>query len=255
MLKEMELAEALMPRDVRTRWNSTYLMLDFAVRHGEVLDRLSGARENNLRELELSEREWRLAVQLRDVLKVSVTKAAKARLTLTRLDPQIFRDATDFFSRGTPSLAMVIPAMDHIDQVLASQSVNRTFDAPIRVALALGKKTLNRYYTLTDSSEVYRIAMSMSRFSPFFLVLTFSLVVHPRHKLAYFAKAGWEDDWIDTAHNIIRAEFDRSYAKPQEQNDERDNGIKDTGTRNVRGSLSLAGSLCSSPLTGIFQHL
>jgi hypothetical protein len=76
MLKSVELAEALLPRDVRTRWNSTYLMLDFAVRHGEVLDRLSGVREYNLRELELSEREWKLAVELRDVLKASVTKAA-----------------------------------------------------------------------------------------------------------------------------------------------------------------------------------
>jgi alkylhydroperoxidase family enzyme len=75
MLKSMKLAEALLPRDVRTRWNSTYLMLDFAVRHGEVLDRLSGVREYNLRELELSEQEWRWAVQLRDVLKASVTMA------------------------------------------------------------------------------------------------------------------------------------------------------------------------------------
>jgi hypothetical protein len=71
MLKAMELAEALLLRDVRTRWNSTYLMLDFAVCHGEVLDRLTGGRENNLRELELSTQEWRLAVQLRNVLKAS----------------------------------------------------------------------------------------------------------------------------------------------------------------------------------------
>jgi hypothetical protein len=84
MLKEMELAEALLPRDVRTRWNSTYLMLDFAVRHGEALDHLSGARENNLRELELSTGEWWLAVQLRDVLKVSVTKATELTLDLIR---------------------------------------------------------------------------------------------------------------------------------------------------------------------------
>ena len=56
---------------------------------------------------------------------------------------------------------MVIPAMDHIDQVLSSQSIDKVkFDAPIRVAIAMGKKTLNRYYTLTDLSEVYRIAMS-----------------------------------------------------------------------------------------------
>jgi hypothetical protein len=63
-----------------------------------------------------------------------------------------------FFSRGTLTLAMVIPTMDHINQVLASQSLKRSFETPIRVALAMGKKTINCYYTLTDSSEVYRIA-------------------------------------------------------------------------------------------------
>ena len=31
----------------------------------------------------------------------------------------------------------------------------------IRVAATLGKHTLNKYYTITDLSEVYRIAMDM----------------------------------------------------------------------------------------------
>ena len=39
-----------------------------------------------------------------------------------------------------------------------------------------------------------------------------SLVLHPRHKLRYFKKAGWEDDWIDTAQDIVRTEFDQTYA-------------------------------------------
>ena len=39
-----------------------------------------------------------------------------------------------------------------------------------------------------------------------------SLVLHPRHKLHYFKTAGWEEEWIDTAHNIVREEFDRTYA-------------------------------------------
>jgi hypothetical protein len=66
--------------------------------------------------------------------------------------------------------------MDHIDQVLASQSINKALDAPIRIALALGKKTLNRYYTLTDSSEVYRIAMSTSCFPLFVAALTIRML-------------------------------------------------------------------------------
>ena len=36
-------------------------------------------------------------------------------------------------------------------------------------------------------------------------------VLHPRHKLAYFQRAGWAPDWIAAAKDIVRDEFDRSY--------------------------------------------
>jgi hypothetical protein len=74
---------------------------------------------------------------------------------------QIFKDATLFFSRdGIPSIATVIPAMDRIDEVLASNAIDAKFSISIKSALAIGKKTLNRYYSKTDMSDVYRIAMS-----------------------------------------------------------------------------------------------
>ena len=38
------------------------------------------------------------------------------------------------------------------------------------------------------------------------------LVLHPHHKLHYFKTAGWEDEWIDTAHNIVSEEFNQTYA-------------------------------------------
>jgi hypothetical protein len=135
----------------------------------------------------------------------------------------VFQDATAFFSRGTPNLATVIPAMDHIDNLLTTRAVDHAYDPPIRVALAMGKKTLNRYYALTDASEVYRIAMGA--FWTFFFsrlhTLTVLIVLHPRHKLTYFAKASWESAWIATAREIVRVEFDRSYAdKPVEESTE-----------------------------------
>ena len=73
---------------------------------------------------------------------------------------QIFKDATLFFSRSTPNLATVIPAMDHIDAHLANASQNLKYSPAIRASLALGKAHLNKYYDMTDHSEVYRIAMS-----------------------------------------------------------------------------------------------
>jgi hypothetical protein len=66
-----------------------------------------------------------------------------------------------FFSQdGTPNIAMVIPAMDRIDEVLAMNALNTQFSISIQAALSIGKKTLNRYYSKTDLSDVYRVVMS-----------------------------------------------------------------------------------------------
>ena len=73
---------------------------------------------------------------------------------------QVFKDATLFFSRSTPNLAMVIPAMDHIDERLTDDSLDQNLEPSIRAAIALAKKTLNHYYSKTDQSDLYRLAMS-----------------------------------------------------------------------------------------------
>lgn len=33
------------------------------------------------------------------------------------------------------------------------------------------------------------------------------LVLHPRHKTTYFTKAGWLSEWIRTAEDLARAEW------------------------------------------------
>jgi hypothetical protein len=58
-----------------------------------------------------------------------------------------------------PCLATVIPAMDHIDKTLTSNSLDFKFEPSIHAAIGISKKTLNKYYNATDQSEVYRIAM------------------------------------------------------------------------------------------------
>ncbi|KAG1726197.1 uncharacterized protein EDB91DRAFT_1009486, partial [Suillus paluster] len=124
----------------------------------------------------LGDHEWEIVEQLRAILK-------------------ILKDATLFFSCSTPNLATVIPTMDIIDEQMTIYSHNKKFSPSIRAAVQLAKKTLDQYYQLTDSSEVYRIAM----------------VLHLHHKLSYFKLAGWEDDWINTAEALVHDEFEWSY--------------------------------------------
>lgn len=59
-----------MPRDVSTRWNSTYDMLNFALEYRKGIDAITDKRKLGLGEYELKPNEWLLVKQLRDVLKV-----------------------------------------------------------------------------------------------------------------------------------------------------------------------------------------
>jgi hypothetical protein len=59
-----------MPRDVTTRWNSTYDMLEFAIEYLEALESITGNQRMKLRQYELTEDDWKIAIMLHDVLKV-----------------------------------------------------------------------------------------------------------------------------------------------------------------------------------------
>jgi hypothetical protein len=58
----------MIPRDVITRWNSTYDMLVFALEYRKVIDEIPEDRD--MRKYELEEDEWTLVQQLCDVLEV-----------------------------------------------------------------------------------------------------------------------------------------------------------------------------------------
>jgi hypothetical protein len=58
------LPHRMMPRDVSTRWNSTFDMLDFALRYHPAIDTMTATRDFNLRKYELVPAEWRIAEEL-----------------------------------------------------------------------------------------------------------------------------------------------------------------------------------------------
>ncbi|KIL55103.1 hypothetical protein M378DRAFT_91402 [Amanita muscaria Koide BX008] len=152
-------------------------MLDFAIEYRDVIDKITDECSSNLQAYEMDRKEWKLAAELRGILR-------------------IFKDATLFFSReAVPSLTTVIPAMDHIDEALATSIASIDSSHAIWSALSIGKRTLNRYYSKTDYSETYRIAM----------------ILNPGYKLAYFRLAKWPEDWIKTAEALVRDNYNQKY--------------------------------------------
>jgi hypothetical protein len=89
---------------------------------------------------------------------------------------------------------------------------NVSLPAPIRAAVNMAKRTLNRYYDRTDYSEVYRVAMGEYRILCINVIYSKEdLVLHPSFKLNYFRRVGWEPDWIESAWDIVRLEYEHTY--------------------------------------------
>ncbi|KAJ3516930.1 hypothetical protein NMY22_g14084 [Coprinellus aureogranulatus] len=72
-----------------------------------------------------------------------------------------------------------------------------TLHPTVRHAALRGVRMLNKYYSKTDESNVYRIAM----------------MLHPHYKLDYFTKAGWETEWIAEARRLITTEWLEHYKR------------------------------------------
>ncbi|KAI1789296.1 hypothetical protein LXA43DRAFT_893091 [Ganoderma leucocontextum] len=180
-------------------------MLEVTLKYRAVYDDMTASKENGMHQFELSDEEWDTAHQLRKVLKV-------------------FKHATLFFSRGTPNLVQVIPAMDHVDKVLSTVSASAKYSEPIQVACGIAKKALNRYYSYTDMSAMYRIAM----------------ILHPSHKLHYFKKMRWPEAWRTTAKELLVEKYKHSYegryADEDEEDDDDNIGDTRTASRSSRRS-------------------
>lgn len=131
----------LMPRDVVTRWNSTFDMLQFSLSYRKVIDIITADKNLKLRKYELDNEDWKIAEDLSAVL-------------------EQYKLATLYFSKDSASISAVIPAMDRIDNKLNART-NQTLHPSIVAAMQLARRKLNRYYELTDLSAVYRVAMGM----------------------------------------------------------------------------------------------
>ena len=79
--------------------------------------------------------------------------------------------------------------MDCIDSML-SDATAEPLSSSVKHALTFARKSINKYYSKTDLSNVYRIAMGMFKIILWPLRLNLihrlTLVLHPQLKLKYF---------------------------------------------------------------------
>ena len=67
--------------------------------------------------------------------------------------------------------------------ITLNHQTGKAYHPSLIVAMKLASKKMDHYYSLTDSSLIYQIAM----------------VLHPGIKLEYFHNQKWEEEWIDEA--------------------------------------------------------
>lgn len=220
--KELKLKPRILPRDVVTRWNSTYYMLDFAIKYRTVIDAMTADKSLKLRKFELEVEEWGIADDLVAVLTQ-------------------YKNATLFFSQDSASVAAVIPAMDRITNHLNYQT-GKAYHPSIAAAMKLARKKMDRYYSLTDSSTTYRIAM----------------VLHPGMKLEYFRNQEWQAEWIEEAESLVRDQYVAKYEKVADEGDESDATPTKNPTHNVGfasfGNLSVTSAPRASEIQEYLNH-
>ena len=73
---------------------------------------------------------------------------------------QQYKKATVFFLQDSASIAAVIPAMDKLENKMNKQS-KQPLHPTVISAMKLAKNKMDRYWKITDLSNVYRIAMGM----------------------------------------------------------------------------------------------
>ncbi|KIP05469.1 hypothetical protein PHLGIDRAFT_74254, partial [Phlebiopsis gigantea 11061_1 CR5-6] len=72
---------------------------------------------------------------------------------------------------------------------------DRTLAKVIRVAAARGLGVLNKYYSKTDDSIMYRLTM----------------ILQPKYKTEYFRLHEWPEDWIAVAKQLLREHGENHY--------------------------------------------
>lgn len=95
----------MMPHDMSTRWNSTYDMLEFAPKYHATLDIMTADRDMKLCKFELSKKEWGMATELCEVLRVCLPFPFFFEKKLTYFNLRFSSTEPSFFHATHPTSA------------------------------------------------------------------------------------------------------------------------------------------------------
>ncbi|KAI0309761.1 hypothetical protein OF83DRAFT_1071533 [Amylostereum chailletii] len=136
-------AEKIILRPVATRWNSVSVMIGSALDIQVPINSLVVQDKYKLKACVLRNDEWSMLKQLYPIL-------------------QRFLLATKHMEQmGKPLLFQVIPAIDTLTSHLEDTASDMSLNILIRASALSGAKILHKYYSKTDESIMYRMAMSM----------------------------------------------------------------------------------------------
>lgn len=167
-------------RRVPTRWNSDLACFDAHIVLRIAVEQLTAPAANKLNSFRLNEAQWLLLEQVVDVL-------------------SIFEDGTLLFSQSSvPLIHEAVPLLRSIQVSLAA--VRDATDLPnvIRVAAQASLLVCNKYFSLSDDCEVYRIAIAMC----------------PDKKLQWFRDQGWCEREITEVKEMVIRRWEESYKTP-----------------------------------------
>ncbi|KAJ7712319.1 hypothetical protein B0H16DRAFT_1342674, partial [Mycena metata] len=138
---ELKLTFLELVKVIDTRWNSHAHCLLRILDRQLVVSQMCNDRNLKLRQYTFSGEEWTIIEQLEEILEASyIIYLSQAEVAL------VFE---------------VIPLIDKFTSLFGQMIDNTSLHIAIRHAANTGLAVLNKYYSFTDDSEIYRIAMSM----------------------------------------------------------------------------------------------
>ena len=145
-------------------------MLQFVIKYRKAIDAITADKSLKMRKYELDNDDWQIINDLVSVLAVRASLYWKFGPPDMNAVFQQYKRATLFFSQDSASVAAIIPAMDKLDNNL-NPNTKTPYHPAILAAMKLARRKINRYYSITDASSVYHMAMGALSCSIFIMQL------------------------------------------------------------------------------------